>query len=466
MKQAAIQDSWRKLSKVVQRANGIKKIEQIHKDRSVFQEIDGVFGIVGANGSGKSSFFGYLTKESYCGIPFLNHQLHFHDGTICNVPGTVVSATILDAQSELRRSNETLIQLKSAFGQEGISVLSADEVGLLNYVLGSNYSSFEVEEVQASGNNIYPRFVAQQGELNLDNESLSLGEQLVLYIYWALTRKYTKPGIYLLEEPEAGLSPAAQLRMIDLLVYISDKNAKQLLLATHSPFMVSRLGSNRLLLMKKLNFSQWVTGEISDYLEELGIPLGCHGVFYVEDNKAKVFLQKLLDIYGSVLRRKFDIIYLGGESNLFEVVSRLSRVEGKIKIIGIPDADQRRDRRYESYKDSFFFLPGSLAPEEELINAVFNYPDEYAKRISAMPSRLIDAMRRCKSMNHHDFFEDLSRDLFNEVKQSVYESAFGVWFSSYPNRQEIHEFMKTIDPLLAQEVLDEVDTAFPQIRIV
>jgi ABC-type multidrug transport system ATPase subunit len=461
MKAAAIKDSWRNLSRVVDVAKGIVKIEQLTGSNACSLMPDGIFAVVGLNGSGKSSFFEYLTERSYNRLPFLAHEVHLYGKGVLTIPGDVIPAIIVDPISELKRSNKLINEFRSTFDQGELIIVKDDDRGLLNYVIGSYYTNIWIEEIQVSENEVCPRFVVSIKDLKIDNEYLSLGEQTVLYIFWVLTKKYNSPGVYFIEEPESGLSPAAQLRLVDLLVYISSDKKKQLFLSTHSPFIVSRLGSDRVLLMKKDASAKWVNGKQSNYLEELGMDLGRHGIIYVEDNKAKIFLQKIFDIYGSDLRKTFDIVYLGGESHVYEVVSRIANNEQHLKIFGILDADERNCEKYKKYADHFFFLPGLLAPEEELIKAIYSNISEYARQLTVNQDRLKDVLRQVRSVNHHDFFEELSRRLYGDVRSFVYEIAFTVWFHSYPDREEVHALIRKIDPHLPQQNIDDVDADYP-----
>jgi hypothetical protein len=70
-------------------------------------------------------------------------------------------------------------------------------------------------------------------------------------------------------------------------------------------------------------------------------------------------------------------------------------------------------------------------------------------------------MRRLKGVDHHDYFEELSKGLFKEIKLSVYEAAFKIWFENFQNRAEIEEFIKVIDPSLDAEDFEEVRKQYP-----
>lgn len=465
MKTAAIKDWWIRLEGVAGPANGIVKIDQISESGVRSLEPDGIFAVVGLNGSGKSCFFDFLTNLDYNRLPFLRHEISLFDGTTVSIPGANLTARIVDPSSALRKNNQVLDGLRTTFGQQELIDLKQEETSLLNYVLNSAYDRISMEEIQISDSEVCTRFVATSGNLVLDNDSLSLGEQLVLYIYWVFTRRFKDPGMYFLEEPESGLAPSAQKKLVDLLVYISSGRAKQIFVSTHSPFIVSRLGPERVLLLKKDTSSEWVNAGQINYLEELGMDLGLQGIFYVEDNKARVFLRKLLSVYGSEIGKTHEVIFLGGESEVFEVVRRLQFGPSGFKIGGILDGDQRGIKKYSQYPGRFHFLPGTLPPEKELLNAILSHREEFARALMTKEADVIDAIRRCRGLDHHDFFEELSRLLYGEIRPSVYEHAFAIWFNSYPQRQEIHELIRAIDPSLPDENIDEVDRMFPvQVR--
>lgn len=461
MKKAALKDCWDALTKVSSAAGGIVRItqnDQILGPRHVRPE--GIFAIVGANGAGKTSFFNFLTNTQYGRVAFKTHQIELADGSVLNIPGDVTNATVIDPYSQLKRSNELLNNVRSTFDQEELSSVPATELGLINYVLGSKYQEIKIEEVEVGGDEVCPRFVLINNQGTFDNDTLSLGEQLVVYLYWLLVKKHKTPGIYFIEEPESGLSPSGQSRITDLMAYISSKKAKQLFISTHSPFIVAALGKERVIVMKKSVNSEWVLATQHNYLDELGIDIGKKGIFFLEDNKAKVFFEKILDLYGSTLRKSFDMIFLGGESNVFEVVNRIGSLARTIKIYGVMDADQKTIDKYNNSPGDFYFLPGTLPPEKEIFSAIEQNIPGYARAIGVRVQALTDAIRKCQGYETHDFFEELSKSLFGEVKSSVYEVAFGIWYASYNDKEEIHQLIRNIDPDITEEDIRDAEALY------
>jgi predicted ATPase len=65
--------------------------------------------------------------------------------------------------------------------------------------------------------------------------TLSHGQGILAYFSGRLRVK----GLYFLDEPEAALSPASQLKFLDLLQKLEDRGQSQFIIATHSPILLS-----------------------------------------------------------------------------------------------------------------------------------------------------------------------------------------------------------------------------------
>ncbi|MDN5761065.1 MAG: AAA family ATPase [Microlunatus sp.] len=69
---------------------------------------------------------------------------------------------------------------------------------------------------------------------------LSHGESFLAML---ATRRFTSPGLFVLDEPEAGLSFTSQLTLVGLLSELSAQPRTQVLLATHSPVLAAIPGA-------------------------------------------------------------------------------------------------------------------------------------------------------------------------------------------------------------------------------
>jgi len=72
-------------------------------------------------------------------------------------------------------------------------------------------------------------------KLGEEEVGLSNGENSFVYISEMMRHE----GLYMLDEPENSLSPEMQLKLSDLLVYMARYNNSQIIMATHSPFLLS-----------------------------------------------------------------------------------------------------------------------------------------------------------------------------------------------------------------------------------
>jgi predicted ATPase len=64
---------------------------------------------------------------------------------------------------------------------------------------------------------------------------LSHGEGILTY----LSGRYHLRGLYLLDEPEAALSPSSQIRLLKFLQRFEDRGRAQFIIATHSPILLA-----------------------------------------------------------------------------------------------------------------------------------------------------------------------------------------------------------------------------------
>jgi len=76
-------------------------------------------------------------------------------------------------------------------------------------------------------------------KLGDEEKGMSNGENSFVY----MSELMQKEGLYLLDEPENSLSPEMQIKLSDLLLYMARYNNSQIILATHSPFLLSTPGA-------------------------------------------------------------------------------------------------------------------------------------------------------------------------------------------------------------------------------
>ncbi len=97
------------------------------------------------------------------------------------------------------------------------------------------------------GSNIFQHFVelldawaaTDRGQLNyFGGKSLTIqshGQSLMSFF----RSRYQIKGLYLLDEPETGLSPRSQIELLDIVKNIGDAGHAQFIIATHSPLLLA-----------------------------------------------------------------------------------------------------------------------------------------------------------------------------------------------------------------------------------
>ena len=455
MRQAQISDRWRHINEDQYKG---RRITEIHQSNGTKCITKGLLAIVGSNGSGKTSFIDFLTNPNYSRVHFLDHTLKSSNGHESAIPGNSLQARIIDPSTELKIGNANLLKFKTTFGQEYQTNIPEEDRKLITYVLGELYDNIAIEEVCIGEDIFFPRFIFTKNEREFDNETLSFGEQIVAYIYWTLLQIDRENNLCFIEEPETGLSPVAQLRLADLLACIADKKKLQIFTTTHSPFIVSKIGHCNTIVLRKFESAEWVNATENNYLEELGIIPICKTIYYVEDSISKLFFEFILCSYCSDKKRYSEIISLSGESNIYEVVSRTNGRDKEISHFGIIDGDQRKNAKFNN--KNFIFLPGDEAPEKLLIQAVNADITNYAYELRQDPSHIKRHIDKCKSLDHHDFFIELAKLLCHDTFHKVVDAAFFVWLNNYTNRNEIWEFINSIDNGISEEEFIDKDASY------
>jgi predicted ATPase len=101
----------------------------------------------------------------------------------------------------------------------------------LDFETGENVQQYkDAVEIRKQSVSQYLR-----GKLGNEEPGMSNGENSFVY----MSKVLQKEGLYLLDEPENSLSPEMQIKLSDLLAYMARYNNTQIIMATHSPFLLS-----------------------------------------------------------------------------------------------------------------------------------------------------------------------------------------------------------------------------------
>lgn len=182
---------------------------------------------VGQNGSGKSTILEAIA--AYAEVP-------------------LAGSYRLEDDASLAAANELANYLYIKFAdrsRKGFFVRAEDFIGFARNIKSEIAAlQKEIDEVKETftGGDIKLTLGAIEGERNslisrysADLEAMSHGEGFLKFF----TSRITGKGLYLIDEPEAALSPSRQLSLLSLIKEKVNKTGSHFIIATHSPIIMS-----------------------------------------------------------------------------------------------------------------------------------------------------------------------------------------------------------------------------------
>ncbi|MCH9276154.1 AAA family ATPase [Bifidobacterium amazonense] len=241
-------------------------------------------------------------------------------------------------------------------------VLSDNSVKELSYVLGRGYSNARFIATDVNENR-------EVGLLNTDGHEFSqfhqgAGEDEMLDMF-KLLQEIPAFSLLIIDEVENSLHPQAQRRFVNYLLNLALKRKIQVILSTHSPFVLDTLPQcARVMLMRLADHKEIINDVSTNFalstIDEVGHP---ELYVYVEDDAAQEMFWSIIRLDEERylnLEKKVAVKYVGG----WDVVDTLGKIAGDGKLpyrsIGIVDGDMRNKAKHS------MALPGTMAPERQV----------------------------------------------------------------------------------------------------
>ncbi len=234
--------------------------------------------LYGSNGSGKSTVLNLIATKLRCN----NSREHYG---VCydKVSDTIINPfeKVAERLSVEWARNENGIEIKPTIPPKNIA--SND---VFSHILGKERQNQDINKEIEYDNIIVNNWQWEEDEGNrllkiakkledfsqLNRETLcSNGEEAYLYY----DGQIENDGIYLLDEPEASLSPVLQKKLSTLIYEASRYCGAQFIIATHSPFFLSLHGAKIINLDNKpaTDFENWYElKNMKPYFELFGKP--------------------------------------------------------------------------------------------------------------------------------------------------------------------------------------------------
>lgn len=310
---------------------------------------------------------------------------------------------------------------RSAANEIESSDISDEFRARLSHVLGRNYSKARFATSNVDAKRQIGLLEREWGELSQFHQGA--GEDSTLDLFRTL-QGLPENSLLLVDEIEASLHPRAQRRLTRFLLWLARKRRVQIILTTHSPFVLQELPQEaRVLLLpgpQGLSVLYGVSPEFAMSRLDDEVHPDLH--VFLEDREAEILLREILasSPETAALLPRIETSPVGA-CNVVAMLGALAKA-GKLpyKAVAIVDGD---------YSDkNCLTLPGTLAPERMV------YADLKAKGWSNLPVRfgvgagaLLTALEDAMLEPDHHRWNEMVGDQVIKSKISVWEILANEW---------------------------------------
>jgi predicted ATPase len=244
-----------------------------------------------------------------------------------------------------------------AAGEISTEALSDETRGHLSYILGREYQNARFAAPDVNAKRPVGLLQREFGEISQFHQGA--GEDTSLDLMRAL-QEIPKHSLLIVDEVEASLHPRAQRRLVNFLLELSRLRRVQIILSTHSPYVLEELPPEaRVLLLPTADGPSILYGASPEFaltkLDEIVHP---EAFVYVEDRLGEVWVREIIarHVDGPTVMARIKIAPVG-PANVVSIMGRLAS-EGKLPQPGIAvlDGDQAPG-------PGCVVLPGNDAPE-------------------------------------------------------------------------------------------------------
>ncbi|MBZ9980347.1 MULTISPECIES: AAA family ATPase [unclassified Mesorhizobium] len=260
----------------------------------------------------------------------------------------------------------------------------------LSHVLGRTYQKARFATSDVDARRQVGLLQREWGEVSQSHQGA--GEDATLDLFRIL-QNVPNNALLVIDEVEASLHPRAQRRLTRFLLWLARQRRVQIILSTHSPYVLEELPQEaRVLLLPGPQGLSVVYGASPEFaMSRLDDEVHPDVHIFVEDRNAEIWLREILasSLETSELLHRIEINPVG-PANVVGMLGSLGKA-GKLpyKSLAITDGDH-------PYPDCQK-LPGDLAPERIVFNDLkaanwANLPDRFGIGAGSLFTTLEDAL--------------------------------------------------------------------------
>lgn len=321
------------------------------------------------------------------------------------------------------------------------TILTDESIRDLSYVLGQHYTKGRFTNTNVDESREVGLLTKECGEISQFHQGA--GEDAILDMF-KLLQDIPEQSLLIIDEVENSLHPQAQRRFIQYLFKCTRKKKLQIILSTHSPFVLEELPPISRIMLHALADKKDIIYQVSanyalSHIDDIEHP---EIYIHVEDEEAITLLWSIIktksSLYDVYLKKLYPNVV--GSYSVVNTLNDLA-VQKKLpyKSISIVDGDMR------TTCPNCLSLPGDIAPErmvfEQLKEKNWNRLDErFGVGAGYLFKYLDDAML---IQDHHEWTADVG----NKIKQSkdvVWKVMVDEWCKQCLADEDANQFIQAL----------------------
>lgn len=298
--------------------------------------------------------------------------------------------------------------------------LSDENVEALSRVLGRTYQKARFASTDKDEKKLVGLLTRDFGEFSQFHQGA--GEDATLDLFKVL-QEIPKYSLLIIDEVEASLHPKAQRKLVDYLVKLSLDKKIQIILSTHSPYILSELPEEaRLLLLQNNDELSVVKGPSTEFaLSRIDDVIHPELHIFVEDIAARTLVIEMIRKKSPEILPRINIIP-AGTAEVLKSLAKLKFTEKlPYKSLIILDGDMPSC-------EGAIKLPGTLAPEIIIFNDLKDKNwSELEKRFGVGAGDLYSYLDNAMLEEDHHKWCSLVGDRILKSRESVWEVLSERW---------------------------------------
>lgn len=328
---------------------------------------------------------------------------------------------------------------KSAHKEASATEFDKKRVERLSSIMGKKYTSAKMALANTDSKRPVP--VLTDANNSYSGFHQGTGETTMIEFLQADISEY---GMLIIDEIETSLHPRAQRRLIRALAEICRERQAQIILTTHSPYILEELPLDaRMYILGRGGNRQLVAGVSANFamtdMDDESHP-DCE--LYVEDDRAAAMLLEILAAHGKDLARRCRIIAFGA--------ANLGRALGEIA------AANRFPRPTRVFLDGdnapstgCILLPGDDAPERVVFEALKKKDwGALYQRLGREFSKVADACSMAMTHDDHHAWVSAAANTLLVPGNHLWQAMCSVWANDCLTTDEAAEIVQPIDDVL------------------